>query len=157
MKNMKKALCIVLCLLAAFSCFALTCAAEDEPVACEHEYRVTTVAPTCAEQGYQLHVCSKCGDYFKDNYTNPLGHIYGEWTNVRTATCTVEGLQERECVRCHGKETRTISVIPHVDEDENGKCDVCGAKVEVKKIFSPFEWLKSFIQFLREWFNSIFA
>ena len=39
----------------------------------------------------------------------------------------------------------------------NGECDVCGAEMEVKQIFSPFEWLKSFIRFLRELINSIFA
>lgn len=157
MKKINQAISLILCLVMALSVFAFAAFAEDESAACEHTYTATTVAPTCMERGYQMFVCSQCGDYYMDNYTNPLGHNYGEWTDVRESTCTAEGLQERECIRCHGKETRTISVIPHVDADENGKCDVCGAKVEVKKIFSPFEWLKAFIQFLRDWFNGIFA
>ena len=157
MKKINKSISILLCLVMALSCFTFLAFAEDETPACEHEYQVTVVQPTCMEQGYQLHVCPKCGDHFQDNFIPALGHNYGEWAQIREATCTEEGLMERECIRCHGKETKTVSVIPHVDEDEDGHCDVCGAEMEVKHIFSPFEWLKSFIQFLRDWFRSIFA
>ena len=158
MKHINKALSILLCLVMALSFFAFSALAEDpQTEECVHEYQVTVVAPTCAEQGYQLHVCPKCGDNYKDNYTAALGHSYGSWTEVTAATCTEEGLMERECVRCHSKETKTISVIPHVDEDEDGHCDVCGAEMEVKHIFSPFEWLKAFIQFLRNLFGGVFA
>ena len=158
MKKFHKTLSVFLCLVMALSFFGLAAFAEDgeEHV---HNYTGTVVAPTCAERGYTLYVCSGCGDHYIDenSYTNPLGHNYGEWREVRESTCTEEGLMERECIRCHGKETKTISVIPHEDRDEDGQCDVCGADVEVKKIFSPFEWLKTFIQFLRDWFNGIFA
>ena len=157
MKKFNKALSVLLCLVMALFCFSFAVFAEEEPAACEHEYQVTTVNPTCAEEGYQLHVCSKCGSFYQDNYTPSLGHNYGEWTEVTAATCTAEGLLERECIRCHGKETKTIPVIPHVDENEDGHCDVCGAEMEVKHIFSPFEWLKAFIQFLRNLFGGIFA
>ena len=159
MRKINKTISILLCLLMALSCFGVAAFAEDEgeQPPCEHSYTATVVAPTCAEQGYTLHVCPKCGDNYKDSYTNPLGHSYGAWTEVTAATCTQEGLQERECVRCHGKETKTIPVIPHVDADENGECDECGAKMEVKKIFSPFEWLKSFIAFIKELVQGIFA
>ena len=158
MKTFRKALSIVLCLVMALTCFVFAAAAEDpETPACEHAYSGTVVPPTCAEQGYTMYVCTKCGDYYKADYVNALGHNYGEWREVRTATCTEEGLMERECIRCHGLDTKTISVIPHVDEDEDGLCDVCSAKVEVKKIFSPFEWLKAFFAFLRDLFAGIFA
>ena len=158
MKPFNKALSVLLCLVLALSCFGLAAFAEDpETTECEHSYIVSTIVPTCVNEGYQLHVCTKCGDTFMDNKVPARGHSYGEWTVVREASCTEEGLRERECVLCHGKDTKTISVLPHVDEDENGECDVCGAEMEVKQIFSPFEWLKSFIRFLRELINSIFA
>ena len=158
MKKCNKILSVLLCLVLATSFFSFAVFAEDpETPACDHVYNDTVVPPTCAEQGYTMHVCSKCGDYYMDTYTNPKGHNYGQGTEVRAATCTEEGLMERECSRCHGKETKTISVTPHVDEDEDGLCDVCNAKVEVKEIFSPFEWLKSFIRFIRELIASIFA
>ena len=115
-----------------------------------------TTAPTCTAAGVKTYTCTVCAAT-KTETVAALGHNYGEWAQVREATCTEEGLMERECIRCHGKETKTVSVIPHVDENEDGHCDVCGADMEVKHIFSPFEWLKTFIQFLRDWFRSIFA
>lgn len=163
MKKINKVLSVFLCLIMALSCFSLAAFAEDvttpEQAACEHQFNTTVIGATCADKGYTMYVCSNCGYYYKGDYTNSLGHVYGEWTEIRAATCTEEGLMERVCTRsgCSGKETKTIPVLPHVDEDENGLCDVCNVKVEVKFIFSPFEWLKAFIQFLREWFSSIFA
>ncbi|MBQ3300991.1 MAG: hypothetical protein IJH04_02340, partial [Eggerthellaceae bacterium] len=37
-----------------------------------------------------------------------LGHQWGEWTVVKPATETEEGLEERVCARCGAKETRAI-------------------------------------------------
>lgn len=155
MKKINKALSVFLCLVMALSFFSVAVFAEEH----EHSFVETVVAPTCADRGYTLHVCTVegCGYQYEDTYVSSLGHSYGEWVEERAATCTQEGLMTRECVRCHGKDTKTIPVLSHVDEDEDGKCDLCGAKVEVKFIFSPFEWLKSFIQFLIEWWNGIFG
>lgn len=159
MKKISKALSVFLCLVMALSFFGVAAWAEgeEETEECEHTYEATVVPPTCAEQGYTLHVCPKCGDHYADNYTSALGHSYGSWVEVTSATCTAEGLQERECSRCHGKETKTIPVKAHVDENEDGKCDACGAEMPVKYIFSPFEWLKSFIAFIRNLIQGIFA
>ena len=161
MKRINKALSVLLCLVMALSCCAFSAFAEDvttpEQAACEHELKIAVVPPTCAERGYTQHVCQKCGYHYEDTYVNPTGHSYGQWREIKEATCTSEGLMERECIHCHGKETKTVSVLPHVDENEDGKCDACGAKMEIKQIFSPFEWLKSFIQFLKDLINSIFA
>lgn len=159
MKKISKALSVILCLVMALSIFGVAAFAEGdgETDACEHEYSVTIVAPTCAEQGYKMHVCSKCGDWYKDSYTNALGHSYGSWVETTAATCMTEGLQQRECTRCHGIETKTIPVKAHTDENEDGKCDACGADMPVKYIFSPFEWLKSFIAFIRDLIQGIFA
>lgn len=138
-----------------FSCFAFAASAAD--AACEHKYNATAVAPTCAEKGYTLYTCSKCGDFYKDNYTNALGHSYGEWQTEKDATCSEEGLAQRKCIRCGGFETKTIPVLEHVDANVDGKCDKCGAPVEVKTVFSPFEWLKAFFKAMIEWFRAIFA
>ena len=82
MKKINKSVSVLLCLVMALSCFSFFAFAEDEEPACEHEYQVTVVQPTCMEQGYQLHVCPKCGDHFQDNYIPALGHNYGEWAQV---------------------------------------------------------------------------
>ncbi len=42
----------------------------------EHRYTVTTVTPTCTEQGYDLLSCAYCDDQSKTNFTNPTGHNY---------------------------------------------------------------------------------
>ena len=159
MKHIRKICSIVLCVVMALSCFGFAALAEEgggDPT-CEHVMSVTVVPPTCADQGYQLHVCTKCGYHYDDNYTDALGHSYGPFTETRAATCTEEGLMERVCSRCGGLDTKTLPVLPHVDEDEDGYCDVCHARVEVKKIFSPYEWLKSFIAFIRDLIQGIFA
>lgn len=157
MKKISKALSVLLCLVMALSFFGVAAWAEGEEEACEHEYTATVVAPTCADQGYTLHVCPKCGDHYADSYTSALGHSYGNWVEVTAATCTTEGMQQRECTRCHGKETKTIPIKAHADENEDGKCDECGAEMPLKFIFSPFEWVKSFIAFIRGLIQSIFA
>ena len=38
-----------------------------------HNYAETITPPTCTEQGFTTHTCS-CGDSYKDNYTEALGH-----------------------------------------------------------------------------------
>jgi hypothetical protein len=38
----------------------------------EHTYKDTVVKPTTTSQGYTLHICSVCGNSYKDNYTAKL-------------------------------------------------------------------------------------
>lgn len=40
-----------------------------------HNYSATVVLPTCTASGYTLYKCS-CGNEYKNNYTNALGHNY---------------------------------------------------------------------------------
>ncbi len=44
----------------------------------EHNYSETVVPPTCTEKGYTLHVCTEegCGDSYKDNEVDALGHAF---------------------------------------------------------------------------------
>ena len=155
MKKINKIISIILCAVMIFTCFSLMVFADNE---CEHAYSTTVVAPSCADQGYTLHTCSKCGDYYKDSYTSALGHLYtNKWTVINEADCTHEGLEQRECSRCKALETKTISVLDHVDKDGNGKCDRCGEKMEVKNVFAPFDWIVALIKAVKEWFAAIFA
>lgn len=41
-----------------------------------HIYSKSTTPPTCVSQGYTTYTCS-CGDSYKSDYTDPLGHNYG--------------------------------------------------------------------------------
>ena len=42
-----------------------------------HLYSISIVEPTCTTEGYTLHTCS-CGQFYKDNTINALGHTYVE-------------------------------------------------------------------------------
>ena len=159
MKKTYKFLSLFLCVLMVFSCFGIAVSAVD-PDTCEHEFTLTPFAPTCGEKGYVLHTCSKCGYYYKSDETPALGHSFpSTWETISKATCTEEGLQQRQCTRsgCSAYETKTIPVLVHKDDNADGKCDLCGEKMDTKIIIAPFDWLKAFFKAVVEWFRAIFA
>lgn len=78
-----------------------------------HDYVAGTVAPTCEDQGYTLHTCSRCGDSYRDGYVDPLGHEFGDWTVSQPATCTQTGQEVRTCSRCGETQTRQIPMLEH--------------------------------------------
>ena len=64
----------------------------------QHDYSTTTVvAPTCNDKGYTKHTCS-CGDSYKDNYTDALGHHFID--EVVAPTSTEKGYTKHTCDRC---------------------------------------------------------
>lgn len=72
-----------------------------------HSYVSETVQATCTEGGYTKRVCS-CGDTIKENYTQALGHSFGDWHTVEEATTSKKGLRERFCRTCQLRETEEI-------------------------------------------------
>ena len=80
---------------------------------CDHEYDKVVTDPTCTEKGYTTYTCKKCGDSYTGDYTEPLGHEFGEWETVKEATEDEAGLEKRSCVRCDEEETREIPRKPH--------------------------------------------
>lgn len=74
-----------------------------------HIYTSVVTAPTCTEQGYTTYTCI-CTDTYVDDYVDASGHSFGDWTTVKDATTTEEGLQERTC-KCGEKETQTLPKI----------------------------------------------
>ncbi|MCD8010822.1 MAG: 5'-nucleotidase C-terminal domain-containing protein, partial [Lachnospiraceae bacterium] len=53
-----------------------------------HEYTEVTFEPTCTEQGYTIHICESCGDYYYTDYTDATGHTYVD------GVCTICGETE---------------------------------------------------------------
>ena len=78
-----------------------------------HDYVAVVTEPTCTEQGYTTYTCSECGDSYVDDYTDALGHDWGEWTETAGPTCTEAGSQTRTCVRCGEEESRTVDPLGH--------------------------------------------
>ena len=64
-----------------------------------HSYKDTVVAPTCTLQGYTEHICEKCGESYKDTYTDKAAHEYE--SKVVAPTCTAKGYTEHTCMNCH--------------------------------------------------------
>ena len=47
-----------------------------ETPALGHAYKSTVTEPTCSAQGYVTHTCTRCGDSYVSDYTNPVDHVY---------------------------------------------------------------------------------
>ena len=83
---------------------------------------VTAVNATCTTDGVNWHVeCENCGNWYWDVYGNNIiadhdklitkayGHKWSEWTVVKAATATEDGLRERHCYNfASHKETEVI-------------------------------------------------
>ena len=82
-----------------------------------HEYKAVVTEPTCTEQGYTTYTCTKCNDSYVDNYTNALGHDFGEWKLTTPATCTESGVETRYCSRCNVTQTRDVDKSAHVFDE----------------------------------------
>ena len=93
---------------------------------CDHSYTAVVTAPTCTEKGYTTYTCSKCGDCYKDSYTNALGHAWDKGVVTKEPTCTENGVKTYTCGRCGHQKTETIQATGH--NYQNGICGGCGAQ-----------------------------
>lgn len=72
-----------------------------------HAYKITTVQPTCTEDGYTLYKCS-CGRWYTEKGKEKTGHKWKDWMVTVMPTASTEGTEERVCEVCGEKETRTL-------------------------------------------------
>ncbi len=59
-----------------YTCSVCSAKRTEAIAAKGHSYTTTFTAPTCTAQGYTTHTCSVCKSFYKDNYTNALGHSF---------------------------------------------------------------------------------
>ena len=78
----------------------------------KHKYSEEVISPTCSEKGYTLYSC-KCGECYKDNYIDELGHSYSDWTIVKEPTDVLDGLRVKTCSRCGDKKEEIIVSSNH--------------------------------------------
>ncbi len=119
--------------------------AADDPSlvspALGHDYSIEqVVAATCAEGGYTLHTCARCGKSYRDNETeiNPNNHIPKLVDTLKAATCTSTGVGKYVCANEKCNANLGYKVIPMTDhqwgaEQVDGttvyvECSVCKAK-----------------------------
>lgn len=111
-----------------------------------HKYTETQVEPKCLEQGYTLFECI-CGNSYKDNYVDELGHDFGDWYEINTS-CNIKDSM-RECKVCGDKESKREEGEFHsyYTHKENPTCDNDGyiinicIKCEHKEIIEYIEKL----------------
>lgn len=108
-----------------------TCTVCAKEVAAAHNWNEKeTAAPTCAEAGWVLKVCTVCNGEKKETIP-ALGHDMVEIPAV-APTCTETGLTAGTyCQRCQmvGVAQNTVPALGHSYED--GVCTVCGATASV--------------------------
>ena len=95
---------------------------------------------TCTEAGWVTYKCQDCDEINKIEVP-ALGHDYGEWKELKAATCTEAGTEERTCNRdASHKETREISALGHQEKavaeipatctepgrSAGAECKICG-------------------------------
>ncbi len=80
-----------------------------------HEYVPTLTAPTCTENGYTTHTCSKCNATYTDSEVTALGHTEGEWVIEKEAEIGVAGSKYKSCTAC-GTVLETASIDPLPDQ-----------------------------------------
>ena len=103
------------CFEVGFTTYTCTrCGSEcTEPIAMiDHTYAAEMTEPTCTDGGFTTYTCSVCGDSYMTDETPALGHVFAEWTVVKTPSFTSEGSEKRVCTRCGFEETRPIDVLP---------------------------------------------
>ncbi|MBE6636143.1 MAG: hypothetical protein E7617_08185 [Ruminococcaceae bacterium] len=79
---------------------------------CEHSYTEAVVPPTCSEEGYTEHICTKCDDSYKDTFTQKVAHSYTDI--VVNPTCTAEGYTTHTCTQCGNSYVdSTVAKVAH--------------------------------------------
>ena len=94
-------------------------------------------------------------DFSKDMLERYQKHVYGSWYDIQAATCTAQGVQQRDCLDCSRSETQLTELADHsyglwyqVKEEtttepglEKRDCELCDhyetRETEVKPSFKP--------------------
>lgn len=117
---MKKKIAVLFALSAAtLLSLGVFSACKEEHVLTHHD----AVAATCTEAGsIEYWSCSECGKNFADEAAQvelssvteeALGHDFGAWVVVVSATCTEDGEQKQTCKRCGLENKASLTHIGH--------------------------------------------
>lgn len=111
-----------------------------------HDYKETLILPTCEEEGYNEHKCSRCFDIYKTDWIASLGH-HIEHVEALAATCTTGGHNAYDqCTRCEyttkvetkllGHNYETTTILPTCEEQgyNLNTCTRCMHSYRNKKV-----------------------
>lgn len=112
-----------------------------------HNYQNEVISPTCLEEGYTLYECDRCGESYKNSYTETITHNYVV-KEVVDPTCYNEGYTVKSCSMCKDEiETDYVDALGH---DYNGTtttstCTRCGesnpAGLKMSLIYEELDYL----------------
>ena len=141
---------------------AATCTTAQKCTVCQatleaaksHNYESVVTAPTCTEEGYTTHTCSRCSDSYTDTEVDALGHTPGAEATCTTAqkctvcqatleaakghnyesvvtdpTCTEQGYTTHTCSKCGDSYVDTYIAAKGHTDDGTGNCTDCGGTV----------------------------
>ncbi|MDE6241280.1 MAG: leucine-rich repeat domain-containing protein [Anaeroplasmataceae bacterium] len=90
---------------------------------------------TCTEVGSKSHHCLGCNENIDVTEIPVIDHSYGSWKTTKEPTEETTGLKERECSKCHYKETEALPVLDHTHNystewtiDKEATCTEVGSK-----------------------------
>ncbi|MBQ2862757.1 MAG: leucine-rich repeat protein, partial [Clostridia bacterium] len=83
--------------------------------ALDHDYGLTeTVEPDCTSDGYSVYTCTRCGDWYYDDFEATLGHAFmHEYIIDVEPTCTERGEAHTMCERCYHVEHFPLEALEH--------------------------------------------
>ena len=100
-----------------FTCSGCNGTYTEEVAALGHSYTDTVISPTTEAEGYTEHVCSRCGDTYRDSYVEKLQtehtHSYGDGVVTTEPTCTQPGVKTFTCVRGDDSYTEEVAALGH--------------------------------------------
>ncbi len=79
------------------------------PTNAKHDFKQVgaSVKPTCTEDGYDLYVCSNCGE---EEHRKPVSaaHTWGEWVVTEVPNCMDMGMRRHDCDFCDAYEEEEL-------------------------------------------------
>ena len=116
------------------------------------EVEIPGRAATCTEDGLTVGIeCETCGETLVEQEVIPTaGHTMGKWRVVDDATCTEDGLEQRDCDACDHFETNVLAALGHTEVADaevaatctdpgltaGSHCDVCGETLVAQEVVS---------------------
>lgn len=89
--------------------------------------------PTCLEDGYSKHTCTKCGSSKYESIYRE-GHDFEQESIIKMKTCTEDGYSMYKCNKCGETEERSV---PASHSLVDNVCSKCNARVSDNL---PNEW-----------------
>lgn len=103
---------------------------KDGKGALGHDYKITTTAATCEQDGQEVTTCTRC-DYKTTKTLSKLGHKFTKYVETKPATCTEQGEETATCDHegCTKTDVRKTKALGHnFGEFKETKAATCTEK-----------------------------